>query len=270
MLNSLVLAMALVGQQHQSAHPAAGHPAGHPSGHVGGVHAGAVGVHPGGHAAAAMEHQVMQAIVQHEAHMVQQRQMQYQQHVATVNHDLPNVEDYFKKQRFDRRYWDELRHHHSRLGVEPFWRLARRHREIERLLAALREEKTHVRQDSTEGRLARLKAKHETWDLLAESRFFAFLKERKFDHRYWESMRLYYERLGADRFWLLARDHREFEPFRLALSTELRKQLLAGLDVDTRPEPTPTAKPNSSGMIEISPVEYKSGKTSESDAASPK
>jgi hypothetical protein len=260
MLTALVISMALVGQ-HPAAHPSAGHPAAHPSGHVGGAHAGAVGAHTGGHAAAAMQHQVMQDIVQHEAHMQQQRQLQHQQHVAMVNRDLPNVEAYFKQQRFDRKYWDDLRHHHQRLGVDTFWRLARKHREIEKLLAALREEKTQLRFDSTEGRLARLKASHETWDLLAESRFFAFLKERKFDHAYWESIRLYYERLGADKFWLIAREHREFEPFRLALSTELRRKLLAGLDDETGPGPIPGARPGSPSLIEISPVEYKRGKT---------
>ena len=174
--------------------------------------------------------------------MQQQRQQQYQQHVAMINQDLPHVEAHFKEMRFDPKYWEDLRYHHNRLGVETFWRLARKHREIDKLLAALREEKAQLRLDSTEGRLARLKARHETWDLLAESRFFAFLKERKFDHKHWESLRYYYERLGADTFWRLAREHREFEPFRLALSAELRRKLLAGLEEETGPEPMPGAK----------------------------
>ena len=270
MLNTLMLALALVGQQHPAAHQSGGHP----SAHVGGVHTGAVGghpgVHPGGHAAAAMEHQVMQDILHHEALMQQQRQQQYQHHVVLINQDLPRVEIHFKEMKYDRKYWADLRHHHNRLGVEAFWRLARRHREIDKLLAALREEKAQLRPDSTEGRLARLKARHESWDLLAESRFFGFLKERKFEHTYWESLRYYYERLGADSFWRLARERREFEPFRLALSAELRRKLLASLEEETGSEVRPGAKPVRPGLIEISPVEYKVGKTTDSPSAPPK
>jgi hypothetical protein len=264
MLNTLVLTLALVGQQHPAPH----HSGGHPSGHGGGVHAGAVGVHPSGHAAAAMEHQVMHDILQHEALMQQQRQQHHQQHMAVINQDLPNVEAHFRKMKFDPKYWADLRYHHNRLGVEAFWRLARKHGEVDRLMAALREEKAQLRLDSTEGRLARLKAMHETWDLLAESRFFAFLKERKFDHRYWDSVRYYYERLGGDSFWRLAREHREFEPFRLALSAELRRKLLASLEEETGPVPMPGAKPGRPGLIEISPTEYKVGKTTDSPSAS--
>jgi hypothetical protein len=262
MLNTLVLALDLVGQ-----HPAAHQPGGHSIGHVGGVHAGTVGVHPGVHAAAAVERQVMLDIVHHEAVMQQQRQQQYQQHVAIIKQDLPHLEAHFKAIKIDARYLPDLRHHHHRLGVETFWRLARKHREIDKLLAALREEKALLRLDSTEGRLARLKARHETWDLLAESRFFAFLKERKFDHKYWESIRLYYERLGADKFWRLAREHRGYEPFRLALSTELRRKLLASVAEETGQEPMLGAKPDRPGLIEISPAHYKVGKTTDGATA---
>jgi hypothetical protein len=262
MLNTLVLALAVVGQ-HEAAHQSGGHP----SGHIGGVHVGAAGVHPGMHAAAAMEHQVMQDIVHHEAVMQQQRQQQYQQHVAMIKQDLPNVEAHLKSMKYDPKYWADLRYHHNRLGVDTFWRLARRHGEIDKLLAALREEKALLRLDSTEGRLARLKARHESWDILAESRFFAFLKERKFDHRYWESLRLYYERLGAGTFWGLAREHMEFEPFRLALSAELRRKLLASLEEETVPELMSGARPGRPGLIEISPTEYKVGKTSDGSSS---
>jgi hypothetical protein len=192
--------------------------------------------------------------------MQQLHQQQYQQHLITVKQDLPRLEAHFKNMRFDPKYWAELRHHHHRLGVDTFWRLARRHREIDKLFPALREEKALSRLYSTEGRLARLKARHESWDLLAESRFFAFLKERKIEHKYWESLRRYYELLGVDPFWRLARAHSEFEPFRLALSTELRRKLLASLGEDTGPAALPGAKPGRPGLIEISPAEYKIGK----------
>ena len=111
--------------------------------------------------------------------------------------------------------------------------------------------------------MARLKARHETWDILAESRFFAYLKERKFEHKHWESLRSYYERLGPETFWRLTREHRELEPFRLALSTELRRKLLADLEDEQGPEPSQVAKPLHRGLIEISPVEYKVGKTTD-------
>ena len=232
MLNTFVLALALVGQR-----PPAHHSGGHAGGHLGGVHVGGAAGHPSGHAAAAMEHQVMQDILHHEAQIQQQHQQQYQQHVAMINQDLPHLTSHFKEMRFEQKHWEELRHHHNRLGVDTFWRLARKHREIDKLLAVLREEKGPSRFDSTEGRLARLKARHDTWDILAESRFFAYLKERKFEHRHWESLRSYYERLGPETFWRLTREHREFEPFRLALSTELRRKLLASLDEEKGPQP---------------------------------
>jgi hypothetical protein len=263
MLNTLVLSLALVGQHHPAPHQSGVHP----SGHGGGIHAGAVSVHPGSHAAAALEHQVMHDILQHEALMQQQRQQHHQQHMAAINQDLPNVEAHFRRMKFDPKYWADLRYHHNRLGVEAFWRLARKHGEIDRLMSALRQEKAQLRLDSTEGRLARLKAMHETWDLLAESRFFGFLKERKFEHRYWESVRYYYERLGGDSFWRLAREHREFEPFRLALSAELRRKLLAGLEEETGSERTSAAKLGRPGLIEISPAEYKVGKTTDNQSA---
>jgi hypothetical protein len=69
-----------------------------------------------------------------------------------------------------------------------------------------------------------------------DSRFFGFLKERKIDHKYWENIRTYYERLGVDSFWRLARERREFDPFRAALSAELRRKLLANLDEDRPPD----------------------------------
>jgi hypothetical protein len=273
MLSVLTLALAITGQ-HPNPHPSGGHAGGHAAGgHTAGVHLGGAGGHPGGPHAAAMEHQVMQDIAQHEAYIQQQRHLQHQQHMAAINHDLPRVEAHLKEMRFDHKHWDELRHHHSRLGVETFWRLARRHREIDKLLAALREEKGNLREDSTAARLARLKARRETWDILAESRFFAFLKERGFEHRNWENLRFYYERLGAERFWRLARDRQEFEPFKLALSAELRRKLLEGLDEQPakpiRNEPIARAKTVSSGMIEISPSKYKVGKTTDSSSVAP-
>jgi hypothetical protein len=134
-------------------------------------------------------------------------------------------------------------------------------------LAALKEEKGQLRFDSTEGRMARLKARRETWDILAESRFFAYLKERKFDHKHWESLRSYYERLGSDTFWRLTREHRDLEPLRLALSTELRRKLLASLEDEEGPQPSQVAKPLHRGLIEISPVEYKVGKTTDGPSA---
>jgi hypothetical protein len=268
MLSVLTLALAITGQ-HPNTHPSGGHA----GGHAAGGHIGATGGHPAGPHAAAMEHQVMQDIAQHEAYMHQQRQLQHQHHVAAINQDMPRVEAHFKEMRFDHKHWDELRRHHGRLGVETFWRLARRHKEIDKLLAALREEKGYLREDSTGARLARLKAKRETWDILAESRFFAFLKERGFEHRYWENLRFYYERLGAERFWRLARDHREFEPFKLALSAELRRKLLEGLDEQPasppRTEPIVRAKTIKAGMIEISPSEYKVGKTTDDSSVAP-
>ena len=259
MLNIFVLMLMLVGQ-----HPPAHQSGGHPSGHVGVVHAGGAGGHPSGHVAAAMEHQVMQDILHHEAYLQTQRQQQYQQHVAMIKQDLPHLTSHFKEMRFEPKHWDELRRHHNRLGVETYWRLARKHREIDKLLAALREEKALSRLDSTEGRLARLKARHETWDILAESRFFGYLKERKFDHRHWESLRSYYERLGPDTFWRLTREHRELEPFRLALSTELRRKLLASLDEEIGPQSIREAKPPQTGLVEISPAAHEVGKTTES------
>jgi hypothetical protein len=258
MLNAFVLALGLVGQ-----HPMAHHSSGHAGSHIGGVHVGGAAGHPGGHAASAMEHQVMQDIVQHEAAIRQQRQQEYQHHVAMINQDLPRLRSHFQEMRFEQRHWEELRHHHDRLGVDTFWRLARKHREIDKLLAALKSEKGQVKSDSTEGRMARLKARHETWDILAESRFFAYLKERKFEHKHWESLRSYYERLGSDTFWRLTREHRDLEPLRLALSTELRRKLLASLEDEEGPQPSQVAKPLHRGLIEISPVEFKVGKTTD-------
>jgi hypothetical protein len=257
-LNTFVLALAFVGQ-HQTAH----HSGGHSSGHLGGVHVGGAAGHPAGHAAAAMEHQVMQEIVQHEAAIRQQLQQEHVYHVAMINQDLPHLKSHFKEMRFEQKHWEDLRHHHNRLGVETFWRLARRHREIDKLLAALKEEKDHLRGDSTEGRLARLKARHETWDILAESRFFSYLKERRFEHRHWESLRTYYERLGPETFWRLTRTHRELEPFRSALSAELRRKLLTSLEEEEAPQPSQVAVPLHRGMIEISPSDYKIGKTTD-------
>ncbi len=259
MLNIFAFALALVGQ-HPEAHQSGGHSI---SAHVGGVHVGGAAAHPSGHAAAAMEHQVMQDILHHEAQIQQERQQAYQQHVSMIRQDLPHLISYSKEMRFEQKHWENLRYHHNRLGVETFWRLARKYREIDKLLAALREEKALLGLDSTEGRLARLKARRDTWDILAESRFFAYLKERKFDHRHWESLRSYYERLGPDTFWRLTREHRELEPFRLALSTELRRKLLASLEEETGPQPIQGAKPLHSGLIEISPAEYKVGKTTD-------
>jgi hypothetical protein len=155
-----------------------------------------------------------------------------------VKHDLPRLENYFNehwryKRDFDPKWWKDLRFHHHRLGVETFWRLARKHKEIDKLLAALREEKV-LREDSAEGRLGRVRARHEIWDLLAESRFSAYCKERRFDRQYWESLRRYYELLGSERFWLIARDHRELEELRFELSAEFRRKLLSELDETPR------------------------------------
>jgi hypothetical protein len=120
---------------------------------------------------------------------------------------------------------------------DPLWSLrapaGRSAREVTR---AKRCQQPKIGLRGAKGRLARLKARHGSWDILAETRFFGFLKERKIDHKYWENLRTYYERLGVDSFWRLAREHREFDPFRAALSAELRRKLLANLDEDRPPE----------------------------------
>jgi hypothetical protein len=204
----------------------------------------------------------------------QQREQQYKIHVAMVNQDLPHLHNYFKEMRFERKHQDDLRHHHHRLGVDTFWRLARKHKEIDKLLAALRDEKVPSN-DPEERRLARLKARRETWDVLEDSRFTAYLKERRFDREHWERLRHYHDWLGVEPFWRLARAHKDIEQFRLALSTEFRRMLLDGLDDDTktsqgaRPVVTGSqaAKPVISGLIEIAPNEYKTGKTTDSPSA---
>jgi hypothetical protein len=215
MLNTLMFVVAFVGQHHVPGH----------SGHHG------MAAHPGMGGNAALEHQIMQDMRNYEMSMQQQRQQEYQHHIFLVNQDRPRVENHLKKMNYDRKYWSQLSLHHKRLGVETFWRLARTHKEIDKLLTALKEERAWEH-NSTGDRLSRLKARRESWDLLAESRFFTYLKERKFDHKHWENLRFYYERLGPETFWRVAKDHKEHEPFKHALSIALRQKLL-------EPEATP-------------------------------
>jgi hypothetical protein len=259
MLTPLILAVALTGQHH------AHHPAAHAGGHVGGHIAGGFGGHPFGPMGAAMQHQIMQEVLQHQFQMQQQHLAQQAHHAAMIRQDMPHLEAWFSRTNYDGRHMGDLRFHHNRLGPEAFWRLARQHREIDKLLAALREEKALLPRDSPEGRLARVKTRHEMWDLMAESRFNAYLRERKFDHEHWESLRFYYQRLGPDSFWRIARDHRELDPLRTALSVELRRALLDGLEeppkLDPAGMPREDTKPLGTGLIEISPVETKHGKT---------
>ena len=192
MLITLTLAVTLLGQQHhQAAHPATTHPAAamaHPSGHV-----------------AAVEHQVMHEIAGQQAAMQQQQQ----QHMAMVRQDLPHVEAHFREMKFDHRHWDEIRRYHERLGVDAFWRLARKHKDIEKLLAALKEEALPL--DSARRRLGVVERRHEEWEAAALradiARLEAYLQEMKFDRRHWDMLRYYHDRLGIERFWRLAREY---------------------------------------------------------------
>jgi hypothetical protein len=194
-------------------------------------------------------------------------QRHYEQHAIAIRNDLPRVEAHFREMRFDRRYWEALRRYHFRLGVDAFWRLARLHRnDIEKLLAALKEES--LPRDSTRARLGRMRTQQDAIEaaaLRAEiSRLDAYLRERKFDQRHWDSLRYYHDRLGMETFWRLAREHQEFEEFRLALSRELRLELLIAMEDPAEARSAPEQKaPAVSGLIEISPTDYKRGKTTD-------
>jgi hypothetical protein len=253
------------GSVHNGGHVAAGGSV-HNRGHVAGS---AVG-HRGGASTAAVEHQIARDVVKRQQAMREH----HDRHEAMVKKDLPRLEAHLKERMYERRHWEDLRRHHHRLGPEAFWRLALRHREIDSLLAALREEKAELRYDSTAARLARVKARHEMWDNLAESRFNAYFEERTFDRRYWDSLRFYHERLGSDTFWRLAHENNEIDQFRVALSTELRLELSDALAEGPAPVSAPVsaprevAKQSPGGLIEISPNEYKQGKTTD-DPSSP-
>jgi hypothetical protein len=231
-MNALALMLMVLGQHHPAAagHHAGGHFAGaHVSGgHVSGGHAAVAGAH------AAMESHIAHEALQQQAVIQHQREERIAHHEAMVKQDLPRLENYFNlhwryKRDFDPKWWKDLRFHHHRLGVEAFWRLARKHKDIDKLLAALREEKV-LREDSVEGRLGRIRARHEMWDLLAESRFEAYCRERTFDRQFWESLRRYCELLGPELFWRIAHEHREIEKLRFELSAEFRRKLLSELD----------------------------------------
>jgi hypothetical protein len=152
------------------------------------------------------------------------------------------------------------------LGVEAFWRLARKYKDIEKLLAALKEESLPL--DSTRGRLARAKHRQEEWEAVALradiSRLEAHLRELRFEARHWDIVRYYHDRLGMEKFWRIAREYRDIERLRAALRRELRQELLAALDDRAEgrfaPDPKDLAR---TGLIEISPPEYKHGKTTD-------
>jgi hypothetical protein len=133
---------------------------------------------------------------------------------------------------FDRRYWEVLRREHHRIGVEDFWRIARKHKDIERLLQALRDEAGP--HDSTRARLARVHARAESLEAVAlradYARLEAYFQERRFDRRHWTDLCYYHDRLGRKNFWRLAERHRDIEELRLALRSELRHELLIALE----------------------------------------
>jgi len=84
--------------------------------------------------------------------------------MAMVRQDLPRVEAHFQQMKWDHRHWEPLRRYHGRLGPKAFWRLARKYKDIERLLAALKEEAQP--RDSTRGRLARGRTAREEWEVV--------------------------------------------------------------------------------------------------------
>jgi hypothetical protein len=239
MLNTILLSLALVSQHRTEGHPAS--MAGHPTGHT-----GMVGVH------STMHQQVMQDVAQHEA-MVQERHHEY---ALGISRDMPHLQQHFRDMHFDPRHWETMQHHHYRLGVNAFWRLAHRHKDIEQLLRALKEERSQIGND-TLARMARIKAQRETWDILAERRFEGYLRELQFEQRHWETLRYYRHQLGADRFWQLAHEGQDVEKLKLALSADLRQALLVSIDEVT---PEPILTPTSPGLIEITPTTTK-GKT---------
>ena len=247
-----------------------GHVAPGGSVHNGGHVAGSAVAHRGGASNAAVEHQIARDVVKRQQAMREH----HERHEAMVKKDLPKLEAHLKERMYERRHWEDLRRHHHRLGPDAFWRLALRHREIDALLAALNAEQAELRYDSTAARLARVRARHQMSDALAVSRFSAYVQERMFERRHWDSLRFYHDRLGSDTFWRLAHENNEIDQFRVALSTELRLELMAALDEGVAPVATPVsaprevAKQSPGGLIEISPNEYKQGKTT-GDPSSP-
>ena len=218
--------------------------------------------HPAGAHVAAAEHHVAVDIMRHQMEL----QARYEQHAIAIRNDLPRVERHFREMRFDRKHWEELRRYHHRVGVGAFWRLAHRHKDIEKLLAALKEES--LPRDSTRARLGRVRTQQEALEAAAlrvdTARLEDYLRERGFDHRHWDRLRFYHDRLGMETFWRLAQEHREFEQLRLALSREMRLGLLLATEDPTEARSAPEAKPSAGrGLIEIAPTDYKRGKTTD-------
>jgi len=107
------------------------------------------------------------------------------------------------------------------------------------------------------------------WHLLAEewqaaalradiARLEAWQRERRFDHRHWDMLRYYHDRLGLERFWRLAREHSEFDDLTLALRSELRRELMTALEESADAGPAPRQKALAgTGLIEIGATEDK-------------
>jgi len=71
-------------------------------------------------------------------------------------------------------------------------------------------------------------------------------------------LRYYHDRLGLERFWRLAGEHREFDDLTLALRSELRRELMAALEESTDAGSAPRQKALSgTGLIEIGATEDK-------------
>jgi len=169
--------------------------------------------------------------------------------------------------KWDHKHWEALRGYHGRLGPESFWRLAGKYKDIERLLAALKEEA--LPRDSARGRLARVRTEREEWEAAALhadiARLEAWLRERRFEHRHWDRLRYYHDWLGLETFWRLAREHREFDDLTLALRGELRHELLMSLEESGEANSAPGRKALAgTGLIEIGATEDKPRKTTDS------